>query len=75
MEFPRFVFLSPGKEKCQGGTFNTEIVKNITEFDAAIEAGFSATLPEALEAVKIIRTKALKIEAPKIDHKLIRRGK
>ena len=48
MDFPRFVFTSPGSETCQGGTYGSELVADQSEYDAAIEAGFFGTLPEAL---------------------------
>lgn len=49
MEFPRFVFTSPGPLTCNGGTYGERIVKNQAEFDAALKAGFKSTLPEALK--------------------------
>ena len=79
MEFPRYVFLSPGKTECQGGSYNNELVKDKVEFDAAIEAGFSSTLPEALASAKTTRS-ALSVKpvaAPtpvKIMPKLINRA-
>jgi len=50
MEFPRFVFISPGPTKCQGGTYDSELVKDKTEYDAAIKGGFSPSIPDALAA-------------------------
>ncbi len=50
MDFPRFVFTSPGPQQCQGGTYGQELVQDQVEYDAAIKAGFCATLPEALES-------------------------
>lgn len=55
MDFPRFVYLSPGKTLCQGGSFDGELVKNQDDHDAAIEAGYSDTVPEALEAAKKVQ--------------------
>jgi hypothetical protein len=52
MEFPRLVFISPGKQKCNGGTYDHEIVEDKANYDAALSAGYSATVPEALEAAK-----------------------
>jgi hypothetical protein len=49
MDFPRAVYTSPGPNKCQGGTFGAEVVKDKGEMDAALKAGFFATLPEALK--------------------------
>ena len=55
MEYPRFVFISPGRNKCAGGTYDHELVLNIIEHKAAIDAGFSDSVPEALEAADKIR--------------------
>ena len=52
MEFPRYVFTSPGPEKIPGGSYGTELVNDQDEFDDAIAAGFFATMPEALEDAK-----------------------
>jgi hypothetical protein len=67
VEFPRYVFLSPGKEQCEGGTYSGEIVSDQAEYDSALSAGFTATLPEALEKAKEIRAAAFieVAEAPK----------
>ena len=70
MEFPRFVFVSPGDMKCQGGSVDAELVKDQTEFDIAISSGYSATIPEALEEmgkVKEAMAKAIEPEAPKVE--------
>ena len=50
MEYPRFVFISPGSQKCNGGTYDHEIVKDEKEHKAALSAGFSDSVPDALEA-------------------------
>ncbi len=50
MEYPRFVFISPGAQKCNGGTYDHEIVKDEKEHKAALAAGFSDSVPDALEA-------------------------
>jgi hypothetical protein len=55
MEYPRFVFISPGVNKCQGGTYDHEVVTNEKEHKAAIDAGFSDSVPDALEAAKVVR--------------------
>jgi hypothetical protein len=52
MEYPRFVFISPGANKCQGGTYDHEVVKDEKEHKAALSAGFSDSVPDALEAGK-----------------------
>lgn len=62
MEFPRFVFCSPGPMACNGGTYGHELVKSQSEFDAAVKAGWSQTLPEALGAN---RDKGQESKAPK----------
>jgi hypothetical protein len=56
MEYPRFVFISPGAQKCNGGTYDHEIVKDEKEHKAALAAGFSDSVPEALEAVEKIKS-------------------
>lgn len=63
MEFPRFVFISPGKHECQGGTYSQELVKSQEEYDAAVKAGFSATIPDALISADKART-VLKVAKP-----------
>jgi len=55
MEYPRFVFISPGSNKCNGGTYDHELVKDEKEHKAAISAGFSDTVPEALEAMAAVK--------------------
>lgn len=55
MEYPRFVFISPGSNKCNGGTYDHEVVKDASEYKAALDAGFSDSVPEALEAVEKIK--------------------
>lgn len=53
MDFPRYVFTSPGNLSAGWGrTYGEEIVNDAAEYDAAIKAGFYGTLPEALEAAK-----------------------
>ena len=55
MEYPRFVFISPGSNKCNGGTYDHEVVKDDKEHKAALEAGFSDTVPEALESASVVK--------------------
>jgi hypothetical protein len=55
MEYPRFVFISPGKNTCQGGTYDHEVVTNEKEHKAAIDAGFSDSVPDALESEKVAK--------------------
>lgn len=50
MDFPRVVYIVPGPHPRHGGTYGQELVEDQDDFDAAIEAGFYATLPEAIEA-------------------------
>lgn len=56
MDYPRFVFISPGANKCNGGTYDHEVVKDEAEHKAAIVAGFSDSVPEALDAADKIRS-------------------
>jgi hypothetical protein len=58
MDFPRFVYISPGMTKCQGGSFDGELVQNPVEHEAAIKAGFSDTVPEALAGANDAKTLA-----------------
>jgi hypothetical protein len=50
MEYPRLVFISPGAQKCNGGTYDHEVVQDEKEHKAAISAGFFDTVPEALDS-------------------------
>jgi hypothetical protein len=52
MEFPRLVFTSPGPFTCNGGTYGHVPVKDSSEYEAAMKAGYHPTVPEALEAGK-----------------------
>jgi hypothetical protein len=58
MEFPRLVFISPGKQTCNGGTYDHELVEDQANYDSALAAGYSATVPDALTAVKQFKKKA-----------------
>lgn len=55
MKYPRFVFISPGKNTCQGGTYDHELVQDEKDHKAALAAGFVDSLPEALEAAKVAK--------------------
>jgi len=61
LKFPRMVYVCPGPHQCEGGSFDFEVVKDQSEHDAAIKAGFSLSVPDALEA----RVAALEAEARK----------
>ena len=54
MNFPRLVFTSPGPETCNGGTYGYKRVEDEGAFTAAIEAGFFASVPEALAGETVI---------------------
>ena len=69
MEYPRFVFISPGAQKCNGGTYGHEIVQNEKEHRAAIDAGFSDSVPEALEAGKAVKAEMVADDKPKRGRK------
>jgi hypothetical protein len=65
MEYPRFVYISPGETKCVGGTFGYDLVKDEIEHKAALFAGFSDSVPEALESAKAVKetiTTSVKLE-------------
>ena len=48
MEFPRFVFRNGGPHQRPGGSYDHAPVESQEEFDAALKAGWFATLPEAI---------------------------
>lgn len=56
MDFPRFVFKDKGPLQRQGGSYSETLVLNQSEMDAALLAGWFATLPEALEPHEEPRT-------------------
>jgi hypothetical protein len=68
MNYPRFVFISPGINKCQGGTYDHEVVTNEKEHKAAIDAGFSDSVPDALEAAKVAK-ESIKLDEDKPSDK------
>jgi len=54
MDFPRFVFTSPGPLACGfKQTYGQEIVTSQEDYDSALKAGFFSTIPEAIEANKV----------------------
>ena len=54
MEFPRFVFKDHGPHQRAGGSYDHAPVESQEEFDAALKAGWFATLPEAIETKPVI---------------------
>lgn len=52
MEFPRLMYKSPGKNKCQGGSFDSELVEDQAAFDALAANGWHDSVPEAIGLVK-----------------------
>lgn len=48
MDFPRLVYKNGGPHQRAGGTYSHALVKDQTELDAHLEAGWFATLPEAI---------------------------
>jgi hypothetical protein len=69
MEYPRFVFISPGANKCVGGTCDQELVQNEKDHKAALDAGFSDSVPEALESAKITKDSIESEEKPRRGRK------
>jgi hypothetical protein len=65
LNFPRFVFTSPGPLACNGGSYGEHIVEDQKEFDSAMDAGFFPTLPEALAGSK--KPKEAKPSTPAAD--------
>jgi len=63
MEFPRFVFKDHGPHQRAGGSYDHALVESQAEFDAALKAGWFATLPEALE------TKPVAVPPPSTETK------
>lgn len=55
MDFPRYVFTSPGKEKVKEGSYGTRLVQDDEEYEAALNAGFFSTMIEAIEGVKEVK--------------------
>lgn len=49
MEFPTLVYRCPGSHSCPGGSFATKHIKTEGEHNEALDAGWFATLPEAIE--------------------------
>lgn len=56
MKFPRLVFRCPGKEACQGGTYDHALVSNLDEYGDRLADGWHGTLPEALAPAPVIIT-------------------
>jgi hypothetical protein len=52
MEYPRMVYISPGQNKCAEGSFDCEPVKNEKEHKAALDAGLSDSVPDALKSAQ-----------------------
>ncbi len=65
MEYPRFVFICPGDNKCQGGTYGHEVVQDTKEHKAALEAGYSDSIPEALAAMNEVKESIEAEDKPK----------
>lgn len=68
MDFPRYVFTSPGKEKVKEGSYGIHLVQNEKEYEAALNAGFFSTMPEALEGAKDVKKEEVK--SPEIKEKV-----
>lgn len=69
MEYPRFVFICPGANKCGGGTYDHELVQNEKDHKAALDAGFSDTVTEALASVEKIKAEVKPAEKPETKAK------
>ena len=54
MEFPRLVYKNHGPHQRPGGSYDHAPVESQTEMDAALSAGWFATLPEAIETKPVI---------------------
>lgn len=50
MEFPRFVYRSPGQSKCAGGaSYTLELVNSKQELDEKIKSGWFTTVEKAVQ--------------------------
>ena len=54
MEFPRLVYKDHGPHQRAGGSYDHALVESQAEMDAALKAGWFATLPEAIETKPVI---------------------
>jgi len=50
VEFPRLVFKNHGPHSRQGGSYSSLLTQNKKEYEAALEAGWYSTLPEAIKS-------------------------
>lgn len=72
MEFPRWVFTSPGDVKLPGKSYGQQIVNDEDEYNAALAAEWHGTLLEALDAVNkpvVPKTDTVKAEVPVVEPK------
>lgn len=67
MEFPRYVFITPGPEKHGADTVGTQLVIDEDEYDAALKAGFYGTSFDAIDSAKTTKAEAPKAEEPVKD--------
>lgn len=68
MNFPTFVYKTPGQHSGNGFTYSYKIVKNEEEVAEMLEEGYFVTLPEAIEK-KSKQIEEVKIETAKSDNK------
>ena len=54
MEFPRLVYKNHGPHQRPGGSYDHAPVESQAEMDAALSAGWFATLPEAIETKPVV---------------------
>lgn len=50
MKFPRWAFTSPGATHLPGGSYGSMLVESEQEYEAALAAGYSPTVDEAMRA-------------------------
>lgn len=75
MEYPRLVYISPGHNKCVEGSFDFEPVEDEANHKAALAAGFSNSVPEAIKAYKL-KKEAIMIDDKQVEEKpVVKRGK
>ena len=61
MDFPRYVFKSPGENRIPEGSYDCELVDGQEGFDKLIKAGWNETILGAVEASKAEKPKAPKV--------------
>lgn len=56
MEFPRLVYKDGGPHPRQGGTYSYQAVQDEQQLEAALDDGWHASLPAAVEAARLAKS-------------------